>query len=112
MADVKVETSAQFDKELERLARKYRTLLDTVSDLVAALKRGELPGNQLQGTGARTYKVRLPNRDAKRGKSGGFRLIYYVRIKDHIFLLEIYSKTERDDISDAEIRKLVNQINR
>jgi hypothetical protein len=49
-----------------------------------------------------------------RGKSGGLRLIYYWK-KDfqQIFLLVIYSKSRKDDLTSAEtaiLRKLVREI--
>ena len=43
---------------------------------------------------------------ARRGKSGGFRVIYYVQLSDLVTLLTIYSKTDDTDISIAEIRQL------
>jgi len=43
----------------------------------------------------------------RRGKSGGFRVIYYVQLSDRVILLTIYSKSDETDISIAEIRQLV-----
>jgi mRNA-degrading endonuclease RelE of RelBE toxin-antitoxin system len=56
------------------------------------------------------YKVRLRNTHAQRGKSGGYRVIYYVKIKEHIILLTIYTKTAQTDISVQEIRRLIEEI--
>lgn len=53
--------------------------------------------------------MRLPNRAARRGKSGGFRVIYYAQFSDRVILLTIYSKTDDTDISIAEIRQLVTE---
>ena len=47
---------------------------------------------------------------ARRGKSGGFRVIYYAQIEDVATLLTIYSKFEETDISTAEIRQLVMEV--
>jgi mRNA-degrading endonuclease RelE of RelBE toxin-antitoxin system len=55
------------------------------------------------------YKVRLRNRDAQRGKRGGHRVIYYVRAIDHILLIYVYSKTEQEDVSVAEIRRWIRE---
>ena len=63
----------------------------------------------MPGVGYTVYKVRLPNRAARRGKSGGFRIIYYAQFSDRVTLLTIYSKTDDIDISNAEIRKLVTE---
>ena len=63
----------------------------------------------MPGVGYTVYKARLPNRSAQRGKSGGFRVIYYVQIEDLVTLLTIYSKTEETDISLREIRQLAQE---
>ena len=36
-------------------------------------------------------------------------MIYYAQLKDRVILLTIYSKTEQNDISVAEIRDLVTE---
>ena len=71
------------------------------------LQDDERPGSRVPGVGYTVYKVRLPNRAARRGKSGGFRVIYYAQFKDRVMLLAIYSKTDEIDVSAAEIRRLV-----
>jgi len=37
-----------------------------------------------------SIKVRLRNSDAQRGKSGGYRVIYYLKTKAKIILVTIY----------------------
>jgi mRNA-degrading endonuclease RelE of RelBE toxin-antitoxin system len=53
------------------------------------------------------YKVRLPNRDAQRGKSGGYRVIYYIRTPKRIVLLTVYSKSDRSDTSADDIQAII-----
>jgi len=55
------------------------------------------------------YKVRAPNRDAQRGTSGGYRIIYYLQTEDDVLLVAIYSKTEQSDIGADEIRKIMQE---
>ncbi len=49
-----------------------------------------------------------------RGKSGGARIIYYVVTReDVLYLLDVYAKSAKEDLSDAEkqeIRKLIAAI--
>lgn len=97
----------QFDKKLERLERRYPKASDEVLNLIDRLEEGARPGDRIPGLGYTVYKVRLPNRSARRGKSGGFRAIYYVQFSDAVTLLTIYSKSDDIDISVAEIRDLV-----
>jgi mRNA-degrading endonuclease RelE of RelBE toxin-antitoxin system len=77
--------------------------------LFQRLQNDERPGQLVPGVGYTVYKVRLPNRAARRGKSGGFRVIYYVQFSDAVTLLTIYSKSDETDISIAEIRQLARE---
>ncbi len=99
-----------FKRRLGRLERKYRKTIDEVERLITRLEQGERPGDRIPGVGCAVYKVRLPNRAARRGKSGGFRVIYYAQFSDRVTLLTIYSKTDDTDISSAEIRGLVQEV--
>jgi mRNA-degrading endonuclease RelE of RelBE toxin-antitoxin system len=47
------------------------------------------------------------NRNANRGKSGGYRSIYYVKTSDRIILVTIYSKSEQEDIEASEIEDIL-----
>ncbi len=54
------------------------------------------------------YKIRLAISSKGKGKSGGARLITYVRIvKGAVFLIDIYDKSDKGTISDAELRLLI-----
>jgi mRNA-degrading endonuclease RelE of RelBE toxin-antitoxin system len=106
-----VKSYAPFQKELRRLARKYPKVAESVNALSAELKNDERPGDLVPDMGGYDiYKVRLPNPSAARGKSGGFRVIYYLQLVDHVILLTIYSKTEQTDITPAEIRQILDEL--
>ena len=106
---VEVRSARQFDKQFKRLVRKYPLLLEDAVDLTAQIKQGQLPGDQIPNLAYEVYKVRLPNRSAKTGKSGGFRVIYYVKTQDLIGMLSIYVKTEQTDIPITEISALIEE---
>ena len=78
--------------------------------LVDKLEQDERPGVRVPRTGYIVYKTRLQNPAARRGKSGGFRVIYYVQLADRVTLLTIYSKTKYTDISVREIQQLVAEV--
>ena len=53
-------------------------------------------------------KIRIASLSRKIGKSGGYRLICYAEKEDgKIYLLTIYSKNERENISNKEILELI-----
>jgi mRNA-degrading endonuclease RelE of RelBE toxin-antitoxin system len=58
------------------------------------------------GEGYVMLKVRIKNRDIHKGKSSGYRLIYQVESPTSVLLLTIYSKSDRSDITAAELRSI------
>ncbi len=70
-------------------------------------------GNQLlvnpamgKSLGNNCYKIRMTITSKGTGKSGGARVLTYVKvIKEKIFLLSIYDKLERDSVSEKEIQQ-------
>ncbi len=106
---VNIAFTPEFKRNLRILAKKYRHIRDDVEPLVTSLQNGELPGDQVTGTSFTIFKVRVPNRDVQRGKSGGYRVIYYLQTQADIILVTIYSKTEQADISAAQIRRIVSE---
>ena len=104
---IKVETAAYFDNNFKHLKRKYPRLNEEFEALVRQLKAGEQPGSKIPNAGYDVYKVRLKNPSAQKGKSGGFRVIYYVRMAEHIILLTIYSKSQQEDIDLETLRRLI-----
>ena len=107
----KVDIGDTFNRQLRRLARKYPSVADAVDHLIDQLESDDRPGAKLTGLGYQVYKVRLPNRSARRGKSGGFRAIYQERSGRLVLLLLIYSKTERADIPDDVIIRVIEEAN-
>jgi len=94
-----------FERKLKRLAKKHKSL---ASDL--ALVIDELIVNPTLGTpiGKDCYKLRIAITSKGRGKSGGARMITYVRIvKQTVFLMDIYDKSEQASISDKELKLLI-----
>jgi mRNA-degrading endonuclease RelE of RelBE toxin-antitoxin system len=101
----KVELSPAFKKEAKRLSKKYFSLKNELDDLFANLEENPIQGTPL---GDDVYKIRLALASKGKGKSGGARVISFVRV-DHtkVILLTIYNKGERDSISDKEIKELL-----
>ncbi len=107
-----IQFTPEFKRNLRALAKKYRHIRDDVEPIIAQLQEGQLPGDRIPGIGYTVYKVRVSNRDRARGKSGGYRIIYYVKTATEIILVTIYSKTEQADVSAVQIRQIVNEFQR
>ncbi len=99
----------RFEHDTEKLHKRYKNLYEDLKPLIKNLQAGETPGDRIQGVGHIVYKVRLPNTSAKRGKSGGFRVIYYIRTITTTYLLTIYSKTDQADIPADRIRRIIEE---
>lgn len=104
---IQVEASPTFKRNLRTLAKKYRSIRHDIQPMIEQLERGELPGDQIPGIGYPVFKLRVRNSDIQKGKSGGYRLIYYVKTERGIILLTIYAKSEQVDIIAEDIRNII-----
>jgi len=104
-----VSYSDTFKRQVQRLSRKYRRIRSDVKPLIDQLEAGETPGDQVQGVGHTDYKARVRNSDAQRGKSGGYRIIYYLYTEESVLLVTIYSKTDQPDIDATELVGIIRQ---
>ena len=72
-----------------------------------------LEKNPEQGTflGKNCYKIRLSISSKNKGKSGGARIITNIVIAEEtVFLLSIYDKSEKDNLTDKELEDLISSI--
>ena len=105
-----VEFTPEFKRNLRALARKYRNIRADVQPVIETIQKGEFVGDQVPRTGDFTiYKVRVKNRDIHKGKSAGYRLIYYAQTDKKVILITIYSKTEQADITPGQIRQILKK---
>lgn len=106
---IEIAFTPEFKRNLRTLAKKYPYVRSDVQPFIEQIRHGELLGDQVQGTGYTIFKVRIRNRDVSRGKSGGYRVIYYLKTATAVILVTIYSKTEQSDISSAKIKKILSE---
>lgn len=107
-----VRPTLYFLKELKRLSKRYHSIKEDVNELIASLREHPLQGKDL-GKGLR--KVRLAIRSKGKGKSGGARVITLTLYIDEenadMLLLTIYDKSERNTLTDAELKAILAQNN-
>lgn len=110
MADkVNVIVLPRFERDTEKLHKRYKNIYQNLRPLIKSLQAGETPGDRIKGVSHIVFKARVPNTSAKRGKSGGFRVIYYIRTATTTYLLTIYSKTDQEDIPADRIRRIIEE---
>jgi mRNA-degrading endonuclease RelE of RelBE toxin-antitoxin system len=106
----RVAFSRDFTRDVKSLKRTFRRIAEDLAIFVERLKHGETPGDLIPGVGHTVYKTRIRNSDMQRGKSGGYRIIYYLRTADYIILLTIYAKTQKKDVSTTELRRIIAEV--
>ena len=100
-----VELSANFKKEAKRLSKKYLSLKSELEALFTELEKNPTIGTSL---GSDIYKIRLAVASKNKGKSGGVRVLSFVKVmQTTVLLFSIYSKSERENLTDKQIRELI-----
>ena len=105
----RIDTLPEFERELKRLVKHYRSMKDDYADLIKQIKDNPTLGTDM-GDGIR--KVRMAITSKGKGKSGGARVITYnvvtqVRDDGQVLLVTIYDKSERDSITKREISNIL-----
>ncbi len=100
--------TGNFRKEAKRLAKKHVSLKNDIETLINNLEQTPAQGKPL---GKDCFKIRLAISSKRKGKSGGARIITCVLVEDfEVYLLTIYHKSEKEDISAKELKMLREQV--
>lgn len=106
----RITVTPDFLRELKRLSKRYRSLKKDLEELGEELTQNPFMGVDL---GHRLRKVRMSIASKGKGKSGGARVITYTiiltQIDTEIKLITIYDKSERENISDAELLEILRR---
>jgi hypothetical protein len=97
-----------FEKQAKKLVKKYASLKKELLKLV-----NELRENPNQGTalGKGCYKIRISIASKGKGKSGGARVITnFIISHGTVYLIAIYDKSEKENLSDKELTELLKFI--
>ncbi|MDZ4668577.1 MAG: hypothetical protein SGJ00_11945 [bacterium] len=100
-----IELSANFKKEAKRLIKKFPSLKTELADLFTELEENPTTGTPL---GNDIYKIRLAIASKNKGKSGGARILSFVKVtQTTVLLFSIYSKGEIDNLTIKQIQELI-----
>ena len=103
--NLKIIPTPEFNKQAKKLSKGYKNITDDLRKFKNNLLENPKLGIEL---GHNCYKVRLSNSSIPTGKSGGFRVVtYYIDKENVIRLLLIYSKTEKENVSNKEIQEVL-----
>jgi mRNA-degrading endonuclease RelE of RelBE toxin-antitoxin system len=103
-----VELTDHFKKEAKKLNKKYRSLKEELETLGNVLAENPKTGTPL---GYDVYKIRLAIASKGKGKSGGARIITFVKIvQEKVYLVSIYDKGNLDNLTKDEIIELLKKV--
>ena len=94
-----------FERKLKRLAKKHKSIKNDLMEIIEELEINPTLGTPI---GKDCYKIRIAITSKGRGKSGGARMITYLKIiSNKVFLMDIFDKSEQVNISAKELELLI-----
>jgi hypothetical protein len=104
----KILLSDTFQRNFKQLAKKHSSLKSDLFNLIESLESNPSQGTPL---GNNLFKIRVAITSTGKGKSGGARVITMVKvINQEVFLITIYSKSDRESISIEDLEKLIKDL--
>jgi hypothetical protein len=101
-------TTPNFERAAKQLKKRHSSLVQDLAKLIESLEENPMQGSALNGG---LYKIRLAISSKKRGKSGGARVITWVKVvKKHVLLIDIFDKSDRSTLSEKEIDQLLKDL--
>ncbi len=107
-----VHLTETFQKSIKALKKKYPHVKDDLLSKIKALEEDPSTGDSIPSWNKEVWKVRVASSDVKKGKRGGYRLIYFWKAGEmKIYLLVVYFKGEKAEITKKEIETLLKKLN-
>jgi mRNA-degrading endonuclease RelE of RelBE toxin-antitoxin system len=107
-----VHLTETFQKSVKALKKKYPHVKDDLVGQIKVLEEDSSAGDRIPGWNKEIWKVRVASSDVRKGKRGGYRLIYLWKADEiKIYLLVAYFKGEKAEITKKEIEILLKQLN-
>jgi mRNA-degrading endonuclease RelE of RelBE toxin-antitoxin system len=104
----KIIPTPEFIKNLRQLKKRYKSIKKDVLLLSNKLENTPKIGISL---GNNIYKIRVKNSDNNKGKSAGYRVITYLIDENfEVYLITIYSKSEKENILDYELQEMIKKL--
>jgi mRNA-degrading endonuclease RelE of RelBE toxin-antitoxin system len=103
--------SPTFKRNIKKLKKRYPAIVEDIRRYSTGLQVGNFSGIIVKQLNGEIYKDRIKNTSLQKGKSGGFRIVYYATIVEkEVYLLSIYSKTDKANIDIVAIQKAMQEM--
>jgi mRNA-degrading endonuclease RelE of RelBE toxin-antitoxin system len=106
---IRVIRSTKITKDIKKLLKHYPLAKADLQSLADRLEAGEIVGDRISGNKYPVLKARIRNSSIRKGKSGGYRVVYYILMPAAILLITMYSNSVRENISNQEIEDIIEQ---
>jgi mRNA-degrading endonuclease RelE of RelBE toxin-antitoxin system len=104
----------RFDRTLRRLKKRYPRIAGDLANALADIESNPTLGTVIPKD-YQIRKARVASSDMKKGKRGGFRILYKLSSEEETddliaTLLFIYSKTDQSDVTSAFLEALSEDV--
>jgi len=107
MLKLSVSKTDYFERLVSKLSKRYRNIEQDIDIFIDSIEEIKDIGISL---GNNLYKARIKNSDNSKGKSGGYRLITYLQLKDkELTLVYIYSKSDLGNVKELYLDELIKK---
>ena len=104
---MKFKTVPLFDKYVKKLSKKYTSIK---KDILSFTKNFNNIHQTATNIKTNLYKIRINNSNKNRGKRAGYRIYYYVKVEDTVYLLTIYDKSEKESVNENILDKFISEL--
>ena len=106
-----IEVTRPFERCIKDLKKKYPNVKDDLAKVFPRLRENPEVGDSIPGFEDRVWKLRVASTDLRKGKRGGYRLIYYWR-RNHpkLYLVLVYAKVRKEDVTKKELERFLREI--
>lgn len=106
---IQIQATGRFQRNLRKLSKKYSNIRQDIEPILEQIQQGQILGDRIPQIGYEVFKLRVRNSDIQKGKSGGYRLIYYLKTAQSVILLTIYSKSQQANIAADDIQRIISE---
>lgn len=100
-------TISKFDKEVKKLAKKYNLIKNDLEAFTINFNDIHQEAISIKNN---LFKIRLLNSNKNKGKSAGYRVYYYLKLNDTVYLLTIYDKSQIESINETALNRYIDEI--
>jgi len=106
---VNFETSSLFDKQSKQLSKKFNLLKNDLEEFTNHFENYHTTATNIK---INLFKVRVSNSNKNKGKSAGYRIYYYLKVDDAVYLLTIYDKSQIESINENMLIDLIKEFDK